>query len=291
MRIHLIDGTYELFRSYFGAPDALGLDGSEVGATRGILRSLLSLLREDGVSHVACAFDHVIESFRNDLFDGYKTGEGVPAELMAQFPLAERAAHALGLVVWPMVEFEADDALASAAARFAVSSDVEQILICTPDKDMAQCVSGSRVVCFDRMRRRILDEPAVAEKFGVSPASIPDWLALVGDDADGIPGVPRWGGKSASALLARYIHLEAIPDLEMQWSVAVRGAAALAKSLREHREEAALYRRLATLRTDVPLAEGIEDLQWRGALRSELTDLCREIGDQRFIERVHRWRD
>ena len=214
MRIHLIDGTYELFRAYYGAPGTLGPDGSEVGATRGILRSLLSLLREDGVSHVACAFDHVIESFRNDLFDGYKTGEGVPAELMAQFPLAERAAHALGLVVWPMVEFEADDALATAAARFAVSSDVEQILICTPDKDMAQCVSGSRIVCLDRMRRRILDEPGVAEKFGVSPASIPDWLALVGDDADGIPGVPRWGGKSASALLARYGHLEAIPDQE-----------------------------------------------------------------------------
>jgi len=291
MRIHLIDGTYELFRAYYGVPGSLGPHSSEVGATRGILRSLLSLLREDGVSHVACAFDHVIESFRNDLFDGYKTGEGVPEELMAQFPLAERAAHALGLVVWPMVEFEADDALATAAARFAVSSDVEQILICTPDKDMAQCVSASRVVCFDRMRRRILDEPAVVEKFGVSPASIPDWLALVGDDADGIPGVPRWGGKSASTLLARYAHLEAIPDQETQWSVAVRGAAALAESLREHREEAILYRRLATLRTDVPLTEGIEDLRWRGALQSELTDLCREIGDERFIERVHRWRD
>ena len=291
MRIHLIDGTYELFRAYYGAPGTLGPDGSEVGATRGILRSLLALLREDGVSHVACAFDHVIESFRNELFDGYKTGDGVPAELMAQFPLAERAAHALGLVVWPMVEFEADDALATAAARFAVSSDAEQILICTPDKDMAQCVSGSRVVCLDRMRRRILDEAGVVEKFGVSPASIPDWLALVGDDADGIPGVPRWGGKSASMLLARYIHLEAIPDLETQWSVAVRGAAALAQSLREHREEAALYRHLATLRTDVPLAEGIADLQWRGALRSELSNLCREIGDQRFLERVHRWRE
>jgi 5'-3' exonuclease len=291
MRIHLVDGTYELFRAHFGAPGALGLHGSEVGATRGILRSLLSLLREEGVSHVACAFDHVIESFRNDLFDGYKTSEGVPADLMAQFPLAERAAHALGLVVWPMVEFEADDALATAAARFGVSSSVEQVLICTPDKDLAQCVRGSRVVCFDRMRRRMLDEPAVVARFGVSPASIPDWLALVGDDADGIPGVPRWGGKSASALLARYGHLEAIPDQETQWPVVVRGAAGLAKSLREHREEAALYRRLATLRTDVPLAEKIEDLRWCGALRSELTSLCREIGDEPFIERVHRWRD
>jgi 5'-3' exonuclease len=291
MRIHLVDGTYELFRAHFGAPGALGPDGSEVRATRGILRSLLSLLREEGVSHVACAFDHVIESFRNDLFDGYKTSEGVPADLMAQFPLAERAAHALGLVVWPMVEFEADDALATAAERFGASPEVEQVLICTPDKDMAQCVSSFRVVCFDRMRRRILDEPGVAEKFGVSPASIPDWLALVGDDADGIPGVPRWGGKSASALLARYGHLEAIPDQETQWAVVVRGAAGLAKSLREHREEAALYRRLATLRTDVPLAEGIEDLRWLGARRAELTRLCRDIGDERFIERVDRWRE
>jgi len=291
MRIHLVDGTYELFRAHFGAPGALGPHGAEVGATRGILRSLLSLLREEGVSHVACAFDHVIESFRNELFDGYKTSEGVPADLMAQFPLAERAAHALGLVVWPMVEFEADDALATGAARFGASSEVEQVLICTPDKDMAQCVAGSRVVCFDRMRRRILDEAGVLAKFGVSPASIPDWLALVGDDADGIPGVPRWGGKSASALLARYGHLEAIPDQETQWTVVVRGAAALAESLREHREEAVLYRRLATLRTDVPLAEGIEDLRWLGALRPELTGLCREIGDESFVERVPRWRD
>jgi 5'-3' exonuclease len=291
MRIHLVDGTYELFRAYFGAPAAIAPDGSEVGATRGLLRSLLALLREEGVSHVACAFDHVVESFRNDLFQGYKTSEGVPADLMVQFPLAERAAHALGLIVWPMVEFEADDAIATAAARFGTSSSVEQVLICSPDKDMAQCVRGSRVVCFDRMRRRILDENAVAAKFGVSPASIPDWLALVGDDADGIPGVPRWGSKSASALLARYEHLEAIPDDEAQWGVAVRGAAGLAKSLREHREEALLYRLLATLRTDVPLAEEIEDLRWRGALRPELTSLCREIGDERFSDRVPRWRE
>ena len=291
MRVHLVDGTYELFRAYFGAPAAAASDGSEVGATRGILRSLLSLLREDGVSHVACAFDHVIESFRNELFDGYKTSEGVPPELMAQFPLAERAAHALGLVVWPMVEFEADDALATAARRFGTLPEVDQILICTPDKDMAQCVSSSRIVCLDRMRRRILDEPGVVAKFGVSPASIPDWLALVGDDADGIPGVPRWGGKSAAALLDRYGHLEAIPDRETEWKVAVRGAAALAQSLREHREEAKLYRRLASLRTDVPLAEKFEDLAWQGARRLELTNLCNEIGDERFIERVHRWRE
>jgi 5'-3' exonuclease len=291
MRIHLVDGTYELFRAYFGAPSALGAAGSEVGAVRGILRSLLSLLREDGVTHVACAFDQVIESFRNDLFDGYKTSAGVPAELLDQFPLAERAAHALGLVVWPMVEFEADDALATAAARFGRSAGVEQVLICSPDKDMAQCVRGSRIACFDRMRRRILDEPAVLAKFGVLPVSIPDWLALVGDDADGIPGVPRWGPKSASSLLARYEHLEAIPDDASQWGVAVRGAAGLADSLRQHRQEVSLYRVLATLRADVPLVEEVEDLRWQGALRGELTALCHDLGDERFLERVPRWRD
>jgi 5'-3' exonuclease len=291
MRVHLIDGTYELFRAYFGAPEALGPNGAEVGATRGILRSLLALLREDGVSHIACAFDHVIESFRNELFAGYKTGDGVPAELMAQFPLAERAAYALGLVVWPMIEFEADDALATGAVRFVDGPEVEQVLICTPDKDMAQCVRGSRIVCFDRMRRKVLDEPAIVEKFGVSPASIPDWLALVGDDADGIPGVPRWGAKSAASVLARYHHLEEIPERAAQWTVPVRGAAALAESLSEHRQDAMLYRRLATLRTDVPLTEEIDDLRWHGARRSELTELCREIGDEKFAERVQRWRE
>jgi 5'-3' exonuclease len=291
MRIHLVDGTYELFRAYFGAPSATGAAGAEVGAVRGLLRSLLALLREDGVTHVACAFDHVIESFRNELFDGYKTGAGVPAELMAQFPLAERAAHALGVVVWPMIEFEADDALATAAARFGDGGGVEQILICSPDKDLAQCVRGTRVVCFDRMRRRVLDDQGVVAKFGVAPASIPDWLALVGDDADGIPGVPRWGGKSAAVLLARYGHLEAIPDDEALWEVALRGAAALAQSLRAHREEVMLYRQLATLRGDVPLAEDLDDLRWRGARRSELASLCRDIGDERFLERVSRWRD
>ena len=291
LRIHLVDGTYELFRSYFGAPNANGLDGSEVGATRGILRSLLSLLRDDGVSHVACAFDHVIESFRNELFAGYKTSEGVPADLRAQFMLAERAAHALGIVVWSMLEFEADDALATGAARWGDATGVEQIVICTPDKDMAQCVRGSRIVCFDRMRSRVLDEGGVHAKFGVGPASIPDWLALVGDASDGYPGVPRWGSKSASAVLARYEHLEAIPDDERQWRVDVRGAASLAKSLREHRQEAFLYRRLATLRTDAPLAETIEDLRWRGARREELTALCHEIGDEGFLERVPVWRN
>jgi 5'-3' exonuclease len=288
MRIHLVDGTYELFRAHYGAA---GAEAPEVGATRGILRSLLALLREPGVTHVACAFDHVIESFRNDLFAGYKTSAGVPAELMAQFPLAERAAAALGLVVWPMVELEADDALATGAARWAGTPGVEQILICTPDKDMAQSVRGSRVVCFDRMRRRVMDEAGVVARFGVPPRSIPDWLALVGDSADGYPGVPRWGEKSAAAVLAVYGHLEAIPDRESEWrGVTVRGAASLAASLREHREEARLYRVLATLREDAPIAETLEDVCWSGARREDLSAICREIGDEAFLERVPRWR-
>jgi 5'-3' exonuclease len=288
MRIHLVDGTYELFRAHYGAP---GAEAPQVGATRGILRSLLALLREPDVTHVACAFDHVIESFRNDLFPGYKTSEGVPADLMAQFPVAERAAAALGLVVWPMVELEADDALATAAARWAGAPGVEQILICSPDKDMAQSVRGSRVVCFDRMRRRLMDEAGVVARFGVPPRSIPDWLALVGDSADGYPGVPRWGEKSAAAVLSVYGHLEAIPDRESEWrGVTVRGAASLAASLREHRDEARLYRVLATLREDAPIAESLDDLRWSGAKRDELTAVCREIGDEAFLERVPRWR-
>jgi 5'-3' exonuclease len=243
------------------------------------------------VTHVAAAYDTVIESFRNRLFAGYKTSEGVPAELLAQFPLAERATHALGVIVWPMIEFETDDALATAAARWADAPGVEQVMICTPDKDMAQCVRSDRVVCFDRMRRRLLDEPGVVTKFGVSPASIADWLALVGDTADGVPGVPGWGAKSAAALLARYGHIEAIPDDSALWGVSVRSATALAQSLRAHRAEAALYRTLTTLRLDVPLAEELEDLRWRGARRDDLRQLCREIGDDEVLAGVPLWRD
>jgi 5'-3' exonuclease len=290
MKVHLVDGTYELFRSFFGAPKAQVGD-REIGATRGILRSLLSLLREDGVSHVAIAFDHVIESFRNDLFYGYKTGAGIPDDLLAQFPLAERASHALGITTWSMIEFEADDALATAAARYSSIPEVEQILICTPDKDLAQCVVGQRVVRFDRMRRLLMDEKQVIEKFGVPPASIPDWLALVGDSADGFPGIPRWGEKAASAVLGRFGRIEDIPDYPTLWDVSVRGGAALAMSLRERREEAALYKTLATLRRDVPLAESLEDLEWRGARRSELQTLCREIGDEELVSRVPRFRE
>ncbi len=210
--------------------------------------------------------------------------------MLAQFPLAERAAHALGLVVWPMVEFETDDALATAAARFAGADGVEQVVICSPDKDFAQCVHGTRVVCLDRMRRRVMDEAGVVEKFGVPPASIPDWLALVGDDADGIPGVPRWGARSASMILARYHHIEDIPEQPAKWDVKVRGAEALAASLVSRRLDALLYRKLATLRTDAPVTESVEDLRWLGARRDALVALCAEIGDERFVERVQLWR-
>ena len=286
LNIHLVDGTYELFRAHFGAPPQTSPAGVEVGATLGLMRSLLSLLREDGVTHVGCAFDHVIESFRNELYSGYKTSEGVPEELLAQFPLAERATQALGVVVWPMVEFEADDALATAAARADGDATVGQVVICSPDKDLAQCVRGSRVVCLDRRRRTVYDEPGVVQKFGVPPASIPDWLALVGDSADGYPGVPRWGERSATALLARYPHIEDIPDDAAHWQVTVRGAAGLAQNLRQHRDDALLYRRLATLRVDVPLVEHPEALRWNGVQQHDLTALCAELGDDQIVDRV-----
>jgi 5'-3' exonuclease len=291
MRVHLVDGTYELFRSHFGAPPAASPAGVAVGGTRGLMRSLLFLLQSDGVSHVACAYDHVIESFRNQLYPGYKTSEGVPAELLAQFPLAERATHALGVVTWPMVEFEADDALATAAARFAADPRVEQVVICSPDKDLTQCVRGARVVCLDRRRLKLLDDAGVREKFGVPPASIPDYLALVGDSSDGYPGIPRWGAKSAAAVLARFGSLAQIPDDERQWgAVGVRDAAGLGESLRQRRAEAALYLELARLREDVPLAETLDDLRWQGARRDELESLCREIGEDELPARVQRWR-
>jgi 5'-3' exonuclease len=289
VNVHLVDGTYELFRSYFGAPKAT-VNGREVGATRGILRSLYSLLRDPGVTHVGVAFDTVIESFRNDLFGGYKTGDGVPEDLMSQFPLAERAAESLGIVTWRMVEFEADDALATFAARAAADPIVDQVVICSPDKDLRQCVRGTRVVCLDRLRRVTIDEAGVVDKFGVPPASIPDWLALVGDDADGIPGVPRWGARSAAVVLAHYGHIESIPDEAAAWKVPVRGAAALAESLRTHRIKVNLYRTLATLREDVPLPERLDDLQWQGARREELVELARDIADDEIVGRIERWR-
>ena len=290
MKIYLVDGTYELFRNHFGPPSRKAPDGREVGATLGLLRSLLKLLATPGITHVACAFDHVIESFRNGLYPGYKTSAGVDPTLIAQFPLAEEAVSALGLVVWPMVEFEADDALASATARFKNEAEVEQIVLCSPDKDLAQLVSGSRIALWDRRRDLLIDEAAVVEKFGVSPQSIPDWLALVGDAADGFPGIPGWGEKSASAVLAQYKHLEAIPADPHTWGLTAHRAARLAESLAQHRAEALLFRTLATLSKDVPLQETLADLEWQGA-DARLKEVCHRLGDEKFPGRVPRWRE
>jgi len=283
MKIHLVDGTYELFRAFYGAPKRTGPDGREVGATRALVRSMASLLSEDEVSHVAVAFDHVIESFRNDLFDGYKTGDGIDPLLRGQFELAEAGCRALGLVIWPMVEFEADDAMAAGAARYADDDRVEQIVLCSPDKDLGQAVVGTRIIQRDRMRKKDYDADGVREKMGVSPASIPDYLALVGDSADGIPGLQRWGAKSTAAVLTRYPHLEDIPDDVAAWDLEVRGAASLARVLAEQRADAELYRTLATLRTDVPLAESVDDLRWRGPDAAALAALERDtLGDLRL---------
>jgi 5'-3' exonuclease len=281
-----VDATYELFRAYFAVPSAKAPDGREVGATRGVLSTLLSLCQKEGATHVACATDHVIRSFRNDLYAGYKTEAGVPEDLLAQFRLVEEAMAALGLVVWPMVEFEADDALATAAARFA--GEAEQVVIATPDKDLAQCVRREHVVMLDRRRKTLLDEDGVRAKFGVSPGSIPDWLALVGDTADGYPGLPGWGERSAAAVLSRYGTIEAIPGAASAWGVPVRGAERLAATLLERREEALLFKRIATLRLDAPLDESLGDLEWRGA-RPELRGLCERIGFRDFPSRVGRW--
>lgn len=290
MNVHLIDGTYELFRAHFGAPPARAPDGMEVGATRGLLRSLSMLVRQPGVTHVAVAFDHVIESFRNELFDGYKTSAGVPEELLAQFGLAEEASRALGIVTWPMVEVEADDAIATAAARFAKDPRVGQVILGSPDKDLAQCVVGDRVVLWDRRRELMLDEAAVVAKFGVPPASIPDWLALVGDAADGIPGLPQWGAKTSASVLSRWRRLEEIPADPAAWDVKVRGAATLSATLRDRADDALLYRRLATLRTDASIGETFEDLEWRGADRPALEALCARLGERSLLDRVARWR-
>ncbi|HIG71081.1 MAG TPA: flap endonuclease [Myxococcales bacterium] len=291
MNLHLIDGTYELYRSYFGAPKTRGPGGVEVGAVRGLLRSMIALLRQKEVTHVAIAFDHVIESFRNDMFDGYKTGEGIEPELWAQFPLAERAAAALGLVVWPMVDFEADDALATAIERFGKHKSVERIYICSPDKDLAQCVEGERVVLFDRMRDRIIDEKGVHEKWGVGPGSIPDLLALMGDSADGIPGIPRWGQKSCASVLSVFETIEGIPEDVDTWDVKVRGAKTLSENLNVQRDDALFYKKLAILRRDVPLDETLDDLKWNGADRVALKEFVAEIGAERELDRVTKFRD
>ena len=289
MKIHLVDGTYELFRAHFALPPVTAPDGRPVSAVRGIMQTMLMLLREDGVTHVACAFDHVVESFRNDMFDGYKTGESTPEDLMSQFHLTERAVAALGVVVWPMVEFEADDALASATVLWRDAPDVDQVIICTPDKDLTQVVIGSKVVCLDRRRNITLDDAGVQEKFGVPPASIPDYLALVGDAADGIPGIPRWGAKTAALVLDRYGQIENIPDDPEQWDVRPRGAQAVAASLAERREEAALYKRLTTLRFDVPITETLDELRWNGAPKQEYQALCTELGFDGMMNLPSQW--
>jgi 5'-3' exonuclease len=264
MDVHLIDGTYELFRHYYAVPSARDANGDEVGAVRGVVGSVLGLLNR-GATHIAVATDHVIESFRNQLWPAYKTSEGVEPALLAQFPLLEDALDALGVVVWPMVEFEADDALAAAAARAADDPAVNRVIICTPDKDLAQCVRGTRVVQLNRRTNVILDEAGVVKKFGVSPASIPDYLALVGDAADGYPGLPGWGAKSTAAVLARFGKLEAIPPDWRDWRVNAKNAATLALTLARERDRAWLFRDLATLRTEIPLFDSVEDLRWTKA--------------------------
>ncbi len=264
MEVHLIDGTYELFRHYYALPKVRDSAGQEVAAVRGVLASVIGMLGS-GATHIGVATDHVIESFRNDLWPGYKTGEGVEPELLAQFPLLEEALSALGIVVWPMVEFEADDALAAAAMAAAGDQRVERVLICTPDKDLAQCVRGTRIVQLDRRKNIVRDEAGVVARFGVMPASIPDYLALVGDSADGFPGLAGWGAKSAAAVLAKFGHLEFIPSDWREWGVSVASPKALSGRLAADRDRALLFRLLATLRTDIPLFASIDQLQWKGA--------------------------
>jgi len=275
MNVHLVDGTYELFRHYYAVPPATDSDGWQTGAVRGVLFSILSML-EKGATHLGVATDHVIESFRNELYPGYKTGEGIPAALLSQFPLLEEALDAMGVVVWPMVEFEADDALASGAAKAAAECAVTQVVICTPDKDLCQCVRGRRVVQMDRRRNIIRDAEGVTAKFGVAPESIPDYLAVVGDTADGFPGVQGWGEKGAAAVLSRYPHLEEIPDDWRRWHASIANARRLSMLLRQSWSDALLFRTLATLRLDAPVFESAADLLWRGP-RASFDALCRAI--------------
>ena len=295
MRLHLVDATYELFRAHYAPrPPTLGTGGRNLSGVAGLIDQLLYLLREEGATHVGCATDHVIESFRNDLFAGYKSSFGMPRDLLDQFPIAEDAIRALGIVCWPIVEFEADDAIAAACARFAADPQVEQILVCTPDKDMAQLVDDARVVLLDRRRRITYDEPAVLVKWGVPPSAIPDWLALVGDSSDGYPGLPGWGAKSAAAVLARYGSLEAIPAKASAWDVkSLRGGPVLAATLRERWDEVLLYRSLARLRTaddgvEIP-QQKVDELRWRGTPREPWQALCTSLGLDQYAGRPHRW--
>jgi 5'-3' exonuclease len=288
MNVHLIDGTYELFRHFFAVPAAADVSGQEVGAVRGVIASVLSMI-EHGATHIGVATDHVVESFRNDLYPGYKTSEGVPPELLSQFPILEEALEAMGVVVWAMVYFEADDALASAAGKATRDERVRQVLICTPDKDLSQCVVGSRVIQLDRRRDVLRDEAGVVAKFGVLPQSIPDYLAVVGDSADGFPGVPGWGSKAAALTLSQYPHLEDIPKDWQEWHPSIRKARLLSESLRRSWNDALLFRTLATLRVDVPVFEAIEDLRWKGP-RPNFEEQCRRMKSPDLVRRAERAR-
>jgi 5'-3' exonuclease len=289
VKVHLVDATFELFRAFYSRPAQAAPDGRPVNAVRGITESLLSLLREPDVTHLAAATDFVIESWRNDLYARYKTSAGMPRELMSQFRLAEDAIRALGIVCWPMVEDEADDGLATAAARFAADPRVEQVVICSVDKDLSQCVDGDHVVLRDRMRDITYDQAGVRAKFGVDPVSIPDYLALVGDAADGYPGLPGWGARSAGAVLARWTTLEAIPDDPLGWDVDIRGAGRLNASLRAGWTDALLFRRLAILNRDALAPGTLDELEWRGVPRPAFEALTAELGLGSLVSRVHRW--
>ncbi len=286
--LHLLDGTYELFRSHYGRKDTvIGVDGIDLRATLGVIESTLYLFREEGVTHLAASFDTVIESFRNDMFAGYKSSLGMEEELLAQFPIVEEGLEAIGVVVWRNVEFEADDALAAAAVRWA--DDVDRVVILSPDKDLTQAVVGDRIVTYARREQKMYDESAVVAKFGIHPESIPDYLALVGDTADGVPGLPGWGAKSSATILARYPRLEMIPASHEDWEVSVRGAAKLAATLRAQRSEAFLYRELTTLRLDVPIEESLEDLEWRGVPQGRFRSFFTKWGLDADAVNVHRW--
>jgi 5'-3' exonuclease len=284
MDVYLIDGTYELFRYFYAVPSSQDATGQEIGAVRGVVASVLSML-ESGATHLGVATDHVVESFRNDLYSDYKTSEGVPPALLSQFPILEEALQALGVLVWPMVEFEADDALASAAARSARDDRVNKVFICTPDKDLAQCVVGTRVVQLDRRREIVRDEFGIEEKFGVKPESIPDYLALVGDSADGYPGIAGWGAKAAAAVLSNYKHLENIPKDWKQWPSSIRRTRALAETLFSAWDDALLFRTLATLRLDVPVFVSINELEWRGP-RPEFGRCCERMKSAEVLRRA-----
>jgi 5'-3' exonuclease len=284
MNVYLIDGTYELFRHFYAVPSASDVNGQEIGAVRGVLASVLTMI-EHGATHLGVATDHVVESFRNDLYPGYKTSEGVPQELLSQFPILEEALEVMGVVVWPMVYYEADDALASAASKAANDASVDQILICTPDKDLSQCVVGTRVVQLDRRRDIVRDEAGVVAKFGVKPQSIPDYLAVVGDSADGYPGLPGWGAKAAALVLSQYPHFEDIPKDFREWHPPIRKARLLSESLFGAWSDALLFRTLATLRLDVSVFNTVADLCWKGP-RPDFEECCRKMKSQELLRRV-----